>query len=202
MSSPGKAVSDIPELLEMILLQTDQKTVIRAQRVSKTFHATIAGSVTLQRTLWRSPKKHVLGAPRVRYNLNPLISDRKRRLGIKELIQWEMDKKKQLHVDLIFYSLPAVGNLPYGSWCNMLVAQPEPGWELVVTMGYYLPPWVGRRGIDDDRLRKFSIRYIGGWPPTLGQVRYTVLEKLATPDFRVVKAHGGKKEGAYYEVER
>lgn len=52
--SSAQQVLDLPELLELILLEdaVDVKTLLFAQRVSKTFQATAQGSVKLLRKLW------------------------------------------------------------------------------------------------------------------------------------------------------
>ena len=49
---PVATVLNTPELLENILLRLDERTLLLSQRVSKTFNATINGSVKLQRKLF------------------------------------------------------------------------------------------------------------------------------------------------------
>ncbi|KAI7367696.1 hypothetical protein KC336_g21173, partial [Hortaea werneckii] len=57
MSSPAEQAFDIPELLEMILMSVDMKTVLLSQRTSRAFHATINSSPRLLRKLWILPNK-------------------------------------------------------------------------------------------------------------------------------------------------
>ena len=45
------AALDTTELLEAILVHVDMRTLLLSQRVSKTFEATIDGSLALQQTL-------------------------------------------------------------------------------------------------------------------------------------------------------
>ena len=49
---PVATVLNTPELLEHILLQLDERTLLLSQRVSRTFNANIGGSVKLQRKLF------------------------------------------------------------------------------------------------------------------------------------------------------
>ncbi|KAI6799719.1 hypothetical protein KC363_g2621 [Hortaea werneckii] len=132
MSSPAEQAFDIPELLEMILMSVDMKTVLLAQRTSRAFHATINSSPRLLRKLWILPHKvDQTGSAdelrsRSQARLNPLLVHNSRRLGFKSLLLWKgTDKKQPLIIDFHFRSLKTVEEIPPGSWERMLIMQPH-----------------------------------------------------------------------------
>ncbi|KAI7468298.1 hypothetical protein KC357_g6781 [Hortaea werneckii] len=101
MSSAAEKAFDNPELLEMILMSVDMKTVLLSQRTSRAFHATINSSPRLLRKLWILPHKvDQTGSAderrsRSQARLNPLLVHNSRRLGFRSLLLWKGTDKSQ-----------------------------------------------------------------------------------------------------------
>lgn len=119
--SSAQQVLELPELLMLILLEdtVDVKTLLLAQRVSKTFEATIQGSARLLRKLWLLPDtsekdlevtKLLKSTTWGRETRSPLICRR----------PFDMNMKRSLRLHLEVSSL--VGDLP-SNWKSLQVVR-------------------------------------------------------------------------------
>lgn len=173
--SVGDLVTRTPELLELILLNLDMRTVLRVQTVSASFHSTIHTSPKLRRKLWLSPRttgptpssdrEADQKAPRM---LNPLILDHKRQIRIKDLYLWHGISKpgepRKFVADIIFPSLGHACALTPGTWCEMLVVQPHHE-SVEWNLGFY----------EGGKVRSVGFRFLQG-PPTMGELVDALLE--------------------------
>ncbi|KAK4544415.1 hypothetical protein LTR36_004306 [Oleoguttula mirabilis] len=186
MESPGEVVTRTAELLEMILLKLDMRTLLRVQRVSSAFHGTIHTSPELRRKLWISPRKPSgdgADDPKATRMLNPLILDRRHKLLIKSLYLWQgttptttPGTPKTSYVDIHYPSLKHALALRSGSWCEMIVVQPHHA-SIQWSLGYY----------DGGKLRQIGYRFTSG-PPTLGVLLDALLEHFVPGYGRVEPA--------------
>jgi hypothetical protein len=114
-------VVDVPELLEMILLQLPMQYLLLAQRTLRSFKATIEGSTKLQQALWfvATPAGERIGPSKP----NPLIFQHERDWKRKNPGLGPSHKKR-----VGFHLSTSLANLaktqPASSAFRMLIAQP------------------------------------------------------------------------------
>ena len=122
----------MPEMLENILLDVDMKSLLLAQRVDKTFKATIDGSVKLQKKLWFLPDTCHIEDPESDEDMtvNPLLDDfpYEKRMKPPFGIYNEYRDSKQAFKAFIWSDLPQLpvqlGSGPE-SWRKMQLARPQ-----------------------------------------------------------------------------
>ncbi|KAK0842891.1 hypothetical protein LTR91_025909 [Friedmanniomyces endolithicus] len=175
------------ELLESILLHLPPSQLLAAHLISRTFAATINSSPPLRRTLWLAPRHpETPGTPVTNYNLNHLLADHARQLGIDTLLQWNRDKRSgRVIIDVYWRSWAHVVDSAPRSSDWMLVYQPR-GKVVGVTwsVGFYEAP--GRRGRAvgrEERKRQVMFEWEDGRLPTLGMLRAVVVERFGVVDW-------------------
>ncbi|KAI7676538.1 hypothetical protein KC322_g15376 [Hortaea werneckii] len=192
MTSPAEKVINIPELLEMILMNVDMQTVLLAQRTARAFHATINTSPRLLRKLWILPHKlDQTGSvderqSRAHARLNPLLVHNSRRLGFKTLLLWKgTDKTQPLLIDFHYRSLESVESIPSGSWERMLIMQPHVP-SARFELGVFEPPKAEDRNREHHRRR--ILRQLGraGARP---QVKNRVVRRYLCPTTASILRH-------------
>ena len=184
----AETVFAVPELLEMILLKVpDMRTVLHAQRVSKTFQATMRGSAPILRKLWLLPQKdsHTITADDKQavksMRINPLLLDHRRKLFMRNLILWRdslLNSKKTIIVDIHHPSLQQAVYLSKqaGSWRDMFVVQPHCD-EIMWSVGQCRDLRTGGNG-KDCKTVEIKLVLSGGGPPTLGELVDALVEKF------------------------
>ncbi|KAK0253870.1 hypothetical protein B0A54_15487 [Friedmanniomyces endolithicus] len=183
--SAADTVLTTPELLETILVHLPPSQLLSAHLISRTFAAAIQASPPLRRTLWLSPRLPVPpGAPVTHYNFNPLLAAHTRALGIYTLLQWNLDKRGGLIVDVYWRSWAHVVDPPPRSSDHMLVLQP-PGEKVEVSwsVGFYEGRRAGLPVGREERKREWTFGWEDGRLPTLGMLRAAVVERFGVVDW-------------------
>ena len=186
--SIAETVFATPELLEMILLKVpDMRTVLHAQRVNKTFQATVKGSAPLLRKLWLLPQK---GPHTVMANdkeavktmrINPLLLDHRRKLFMRNLFFWQgslLGTSKTIIVDIHYPSLQQAIHLSKtrGSWRDMFVVQPHCN-EIKWSVGQCKDLRTWQQGKECKKV-EIKLVFSGGGPPRLGELVDALVEKF------------------------
>lgn len=121
------AVSNVPELLENILLELPIKSLLVVQRVSKTFHATITGSPRLQQALFFKPLPVKPLKPETGVHVAQWLDSPDDQMYHNFFANPFYDKFRKIDVkttdDCSQPNAPAF-NRPQASWRRMLVCQP------------------------------------------------------------------------------
>ncbi|KAK1017185.1 hypothetical protein LTR54_002561 [Friedmanniomyces endolithicus] len=175
------------ELLESILLHLPPSQLLAAHLISRTFAATINSSPPLRRTLWLAPRRpDPPGTPVTNYNLNHLLADHARQLGIDTLLQRNRDQRSgRVIIDVYWRSWAHVVDSAPRSSDWMLVYQPR-GKAARVTwsVGFSEAPgrW-GRAVGREERKRQVMFEWEDGRLPTLGMLRAVVVERFGVVDW-------------------
>ncbi|KAK0259661.1 hypothetical protein B0A54_15583 [Friedmanniomyces endolithicus] len=184
--SAAQSVLATTELLESILLHLPPSQLLAAHLTSRTFAATIQSSPPLRRTLWLAPRLPLPpGAPLTNYNLNHLLADHARQLGIDTLLQWNRDRQSgRVIIDVYWRSWAHVIDPAPRSSDWMLVYQPR-GRAVSVTwsVGFYEAPARGRAVGREERKRQVMFEWEDGRLATLGMLRAVVVERFGVVDW-------------------
>jgi len=196
--SAAQSVLATTELLESILLHLPPAQLLAAHLTSRTFAATIQSSPPLRRTLWLAPRLPLRpGAPLTNYNLNHLLADHARQLGIDTLLQWNRDRQAgRVIIDVYWRSWAAVVDPAPRSSDWMLVYQPR-GKAVRVpwSVGFYEAPgrW-GRAVGREERKRQVMFEWEDGRLPTLRMLRAVVVERFGVVDWSPAYAEEQEEE--------
>ncbi|SMY27862.1 unnamed protein product [Zymoseptoria tritici ST99CH_1A5] len=150
MTSAASNVFGTAELLELILLDVDMRTLLLSQRVSRDFNNAITSSPSLQEKLFFRVKRNTAvrgedpGKPQV--NSLFLAQDIKQSIGLNSThvgVRRTSSSESVLDVDVGFRTLDRMKELQQkdrkSSWQRMLVVQPL-SWTGDIWGVYYTPP--------------------------------------------------------------